>query len=213
MPSSVIQFFQPNRKATAIHFLPSIPEEDSYLVSQFSYRSLAERKENKKALLQMMGKEKDQNTKPLIVVIADLFRSNEEKKLLEQVLCGIKEIEASVLILATKVSCSHALLAIFLQIDINEKNLHQALAAGDIILLPNHCNPEITQACHAYGIVPIAASTQNSMSDYNPVEETGNCFTYQSNSTWSMFAAVVRALETFKLPYDWQRIQKNGMEQ
>ena len=213
MSVSAIQFFQSKPEAhLQISFHGHSPEEDTYLAKQFGPRSLNKRKENKKALLQDLSIDKAKMALPLIVIVASWFTSAKERELLESVMTGLKEVDGHILVLADKSICAHALLALFQQLEVSQKNLHQALAAGDMILLPEGCSENITTACHHYGIVPIASTSQPMMRNYDPAQETGNSFLYQQASPWSMFAAVIRALETFKLPYDWQRIQKNGME-
>ncbi len=47
---------------------------------------------------------------------------------------------------------------------------------------------------------------------YNAQQETGNAFLYDPPSMWNCFAAMVRALETYRFPFDWKTIQKHGLE-
>ncbi len=65
--------------------------------------------------------------------------------------------------------------------------------------------------CLAYGAVPISPE-QDLLADYNPVQESGNAFIANPHTPWNWFAALVRATETYKLPYDWRTIQKHCME-
>ena len=46
--------------------------------------------------------------------------------------------------------------------------------------------------------------------DYNPKKESGNAFLYEAGSSWSLFSAIVRAVETYKLPYDWYGIVRDS---
>ena len=39
----------------------------------------------------------------------------------------------------------------------------------------------------------------------------GNGFVYDNENVWGIFAGVVRALETFKFPYDWKHIVRVGL--
>ena len=85
-------------------------------------------------------------------------------------------------------------------------------AAADIALFfkdPTSV-PELQLALR-YGAVPIAPTTK-ALENYNPVQESGNAFLYDTEDKWSCFAALVRALETFNFPFDWRTIQRHCME-
>ncbi|MBI5151918.1 hypothetical protein HZA39_00110 [Candidatus Peregrinibacteria bacterium] len=62
------------------------------------------------------------------------------------------------------------------------------------------------------GIIPIAIEGIDAISNYNPNNETGNAFTYASKNIWEIFAAVVRGIETYKFPYDWKHIIRQGLK-
>lgn len=84
-------------------------------------------------------------------------------------------------------------------------------AASDISLFfAQEKGPELLH-CLAYGCVPVAPA-QSLLQDYNPVQEAGNAFLAEPHTPWTWFAALVRALETYKLPYDWRTIQRHSME-
>ena len=40
-------------------------------------------------------------------------------------------------------------------------------------------------------------------------QEDGNAFTYDQLTHWHCFAAAVRAIETYRFPYDFKTIQKH----
>ncbi len=92
-------------------------------------------------------------------------------------------------------------------------------AAADIALFLSDASdlPEV-KLCLAYGVVPIAPIPTDRttgavrLQDYDPVQETGNAFLYETPDSWRFFAALVRALETFKFPFDWRTIQRHCME-
>jgi glycogen synthase len=50
------------------------------------------------------------------------------------------------------------------------------------------------------------------LEDYNPVQESGNAFIFTVENHWKCFASLVRALETFRFPYDWRTIQRHAMD-
>ena len=67
------------------------------------------------------------------------------------------------------------------------------------------------QECLTCGIIPVSLPT-GLLDDYDPVQESGNAFLYESPNVWQCFASLVRAIETYKLPFDWRTIQRHGME-
>ncbi len=51
------------------------------------------------------------------------------------------------------------------------------------------------------------------LQNYDPVEEKGNAFLYKNFNPFTIFAALVRALENYKFPYDWEtNILRRGEE-
>lgn len=42
--------------------------------------------------------------------------------------------------------------------------------------------------------------------EFNPQTEKGRCFCFTGFDVWTIFAAVVRALENYRFPYDWNNI-------
>lgn len=67
------------------------------------------------------------------------------------------------------------------------------------------------QICFTSGIVPVSPRS-SALDDYDPVQESGHAFLFANPNAWQCFAALVRAIETYKLPFDWRTIQRNGME-
>lgn len=99
----------------------------------------------------------------------------------------------------------------------SEAASHAMIAAADIALfLANVERVAEVRMCLAYGVVPIAPECEN-LENYDPVQEHGTAFTYSPAPTpdvtaWAAFAALSRALETFKFPYDWKTIQRQCMD-
>ncbi len=62
----------------------------------------------------------------------------------------------------------------------------------------------------AAGVVPLVPSGLIGAENYDPNREKGNSFIYNGMSQWSMFSALVRAMETFKFPFDWKCVVRNG---
>jgi len=50
------------------------------------------------------------------------------------------------------------------------------------------------------GVVPIGHEKSPLLAEYHPNEETGNSFTFNETNPWAVFAAIVRACETYRFP-------------
>lgn len=89
--------------------------------------------------------------------------------------------------------------------------LHAMLLASDMALFAGQAKPELLQRCLAMQTVPVGIR-QSLLEDYQPNAETGNAFLCTSVTQWQLFAAIVRALETFRFPYDWRTIRTHCAE-
>lgn len=93
----------------------------------------------------------------------------------------------------------------------NDKDMvENVLTASDFALFCAPGNAEDLQACLAHGIVPVSPAS-STLVNYDPNQEAGNAFTYDQLTHWHCFAAAVRALETYRFPYDFKTIQKNAV--
>ncbi len=140
--------------------------------------------------------------------------------LLQDVLPGILSLQVEVLVLGkgspsygalfTKLSKEQA--HRFHIVPDKEDAIATMLAASDLALFlgTDHPTAEL-KACLASGVVPVAMP-HASLDDYNPVQETGNSFLYENPNKWNCFAALVRAVETHKFPFDWKTIQRHCLE-
>lgn len=90
-------------------------------------------------------------------------------------------------------------------------SMQQMLRAADIALFCSPQAEEMYRNIFLCGIVPVAPAGKG-IQNYNPNQESGCAFTYESSTAWHCFAAVVRAMETYKFPFDWKTIQRNGLE-
>ncbi len=58
-------------------------------------------------------------------------------------------------------------------------------------------------------IVPLSPKKMPRLQNYDPNREKGNAFTFEKMNPWLMFAAMVRACETYRFPFDWKCIVRN----
>jgi hypothetical protein len=87
----------------------------------------------------------------------------------------------------------------------NNPEIEKYLTAADMAVLFEEHILQIENIMKK-GVVIIANRKSPLLQNYHPNNETGNSFTFDSNNPWDIFMALVRALETFKFPYDWDNI-------
>lgn len=92
-----------------------------------------------------------------------------------------------------------------------EEAIAEMYAAADMALFTGEVPESELARCLASGAVPVSLP-HRTLDDYNPVQETGNAFLYDSADLWRCFAAIVRAVETYKFPFDWRTIQRHCQE-
>lgn len=91
------------------------------------------------------------------------------------------------------------------------EEIEKMLAACDMAMCLAEPDDSEIQECLRNGVVPVSLASPY-LADYNPVQESGNAFVFEQPVVWHAFGALVRALETFKFPYDWRTIQRHAME-
>ncbi len=141
-------------------------------------------------------------------------------KLFEQMIEGLQELPIELVVLGRGSEKYGKMLTQLAKTDKHrvaimsddEDSLRKMLAGSDIALFfaPVSKAAELDLVLR-YGVVPVAMPTGH-LENYNPVQEAGNSFLYESATMWQCYGALVRALETFKFPYDWRTIQRHAME-
>jgi len=146
------------------------------------------------------------SNKALIGIFLDQELSNKDDELIRDLIDALKWVDTEVVILAdTNLEALSSPKTIILPY--NRTNRKQLLEAADMAICFHFSDPE---EMILNGIVPVSGKRKE-VSDYNPNSETGNSFVYENENVWGIFAAVVRALETFKFPYDWKHIVRVGL--
>jgi len=96
--------------------------------------------------------------------------------------------------------------------------LAQRIYAGsDLFLMPSRYEPCGLGQMIAmrYGALPVVRATgglADTVHDWNPITGEGNGFSFDRYDGLDLFASVIRALETYKYPDTWRRLQRRGME-
>jgi len=204
-----------NKRKHQTHMTPST---DQKIAQRYTAKSLEKKGKNKVSLQEELGWPAEQK-RPVLCLpagMSDALGGN----LLAEVLPGLMKMDVQLLILG-KGSSSYGSLFTDLAkeyphkiaiIPNEEVAIRKMYAASDMALfLSNPSGMEQLPLALSYGVVPIAVRN-TVLEDYNPIQEAGNSFLYDEENVWLCFAAIVRAIETHKFPYDWRTIQRQCME-
>ena len=194
------------------------PAYDNKIARKYSVRTLEHKIENKLALQENLSWPSEK--KVPVICIPTGMTDKLGGALLQEVLPGLMSLGFELLILGKG---SEEYGKIFTQLtkqnghriaileDTDEKRRAMYAAADLALFLTDPSSLPELQLALRYGAVPIAPATK-ALENYNPVQESGNAFLYEKEDKWNCFAAIVRALETFKFPFDWRTIQRHCME-
>ncbi len=194
------------------------PAYDNKIARKYSARTIEHKMENKTALQEELGwiAEPKQPVVCFPTGITDALGG----ELMEKTLEGLLELPVGIVIrgrgskkygeLFTKLSKQYGHRIAIVADD--EAHLRTMLAGSDIAMFfSGKSEAEEIENALRYGAIPVALPHE-ALDNYNPVQESGNAFIYETANPWLCFGSLVRALETFKFPYDWRTIQRHAME-
>lgn len=92
---------------------------------------------------------------------------------------------------------------------ISEEDFESGLKKAHMVVMLEDNIDDVKKAWEN-GVIPITTDFHKSITDYNPNSESGNAFVFENKNHWEVFAAIVRACETYKFPYDWRFIIRSG---
>ncbi|MFH1457291.1 MAG: glycogen/starch synthase [Patescibacteria group bacterium] len=101
---------------------------------------------------------------------------------------------------------------------INSEDTTKIFAGSDMILMPSRFEPCGMPQMFAmrYGTIPIVhhvGGLIDTVSNYNPRNQTGNGFSFELYDPRSMVIAISRAIETYKRENEWKKLVKKVMTQ
>jgi starch synthase len=199
------------------------PATDPHIAAQFEAATLDRRRENKLAL-QQEAKLRQAPDIPLIGIISRLTDSK-GFDILAQAIDHILDLGAQLVLMGTGDQHYHDLLGRMVEqypgqvavfFTFNTPLTRRIYAGSDMFLMPSRSEPCGTNQLVAmhYGSVPIVRATgglADTVQDYDPATGQGTGFVFQAYDRWLLFAAIVRAIETYKHQDLWRQIQLRGM--
>jgi starch synthase len=199
------------------------PATDTHLATNYDATSLDQRQGNKLAL-QREAKLPEEPEIPLIGMISRLTDSK-GFDILGDAIDHILDLGVQFVLMGTGDQHYHDLFSRMVQrypqqaaiwMTFNTPLTRRIYAGCDMFLMPSRVEPCGTgqlEAMH-YGCVPIVRATgglADTVQDYDPPTGQGTGFVFQPYDRWALFAAIVRATETFRHRDLWRQIQVSGM--
>lgn len=189
---------------------------DSRIFSSYSADVLERKLQNKLAFQEELGWPPEEKRAMLSLPIG--MSDGHGRSLFTAVLPGILALPIELLICGKRVAkfgkaVSHLITQASHRIAIvpYENTAAQKMyAAADMVLFLAKPLPAELSLCLQCGTIPIAPAV-DTLENYNPNQERGCAFLYETPSPWQCFAALVRALETYRFPFDWRNIQRTAM--
>jgi starch synthase len=199
------------------------PATDPHIAVNFDATTLDQRLQNKLALQREAKLPEDVNV-PLIGIISRLTDSK-GFDILGEAVDHILDLGVQLVLMGTGDQHYHDLFGHMVQqyprqvsifLTFNAALAQRIYAGSDMFLMPSRFEPCGTGQMIAmhYGSVPIVRATgglADTVQDYDPRTGQGTGFVFKPYDRWALFAAIVRAVETFKHREVWRQIQLRGM--
>jgi len=199
------------------------PATDPYIAVSYDASTLDRRLENKLAL-QREAKLPEDTEVPLIGIISRLTDSK-GFDILSDVIDHILDLGVQFVLMGTGEQHYHDLFSRMVQqyprqaaifLTFNAPLAQRIYAGSDMFLMPSRFEPCGTGQLIAmhYGSVPVVRATgglADTVQDFDPQTDQGTGFAFKPYDRWALFAAIVRAIETFEHRDVWRQIQLRGM--
>jgi starch synthase len=199
------------------------PSTDPAIATRFSSADLEKKVENKLALQKEVGLPQD----PAIPVIGLISRLYDQKglDLIANIMWGLMRLKLQLVVLGAgdaryeemfRTNAKDNPQKLSATIGFKPVLAQHIYAGSDMFLMPSRFEPcGLGQLISLrYGTIPIVRATgglADTIDDWDPLSQKGNGFVFEAYDHWDLFAQVVRALETFRQPDLWRRLQANAM--
>jgi starch synthase len=204
------------------------PAADAFVAAPFIARNLAGKRKAKALLLEHAGLPHDKPSlaRPVIGLIARLT-DQKGMDLIAAAADDLMSLDAAWTILGNGEARYEDLwrsLAtrypdrVSVKIGFDERLAHHIESGADAFLMPSRFEPCGLNQMYSlrYGTVPIVRATgglEDTIEDYDPRTGAGTGFKFVEYTPVAMLEAVRRALEVYRNPAVWKRIQQQGMQQ
>ena len=203
------------------------PASDPYLPRPFDAQTLDGKRDSKHALLELFGLPTDAPAmaRPVIGLVS---RQVEQKglDLIEAIATELPRLDATFTVVGSGErrfeQMWRALAATFPDriaafIGYDERRAHLVEAGADLFLMPSRFEPCGLNQMYSmrYGTVPVVRAVGglvDTVRPYDPRNGQGTGFLFSDYSPAALLDALGRALEVYREPHAWRRLQLSGMK-
>jgi starch synthase len=199
------------------------PSTDATIATRYDSTDVEKKIDNKLALQKEVGLPQD----PAIPVIGLISRLYDQKglDLIANIMWGLMRLKLQLVVLGAgdaryeemfRTNAKDNPQKLSATIGFKPVLAQHIYAGSDMFLMPSRFEPcGLGQLISLrYGTIPIVRATgglADTINDWDPLSQKGNGFVFEAYDHWDLFAQVVRALETFRQPDLWRRLQANAM--
>ncbi len=199
------------------------PATDPHLAVRYDAASLERKAENKLQLQRQVGLPADVGA-PVVSIISRLY-DQKGLDLIANMMWGLMRLPIQLVVLGAgdgryeemfRAAARDNPQKVAASIGFKPVLAQQIYAGSDLFLMPSRFEPcGLGQLISLrYGTIPIVRATgglADTIQDWDPARQTGNGFVFEAYDHWDLYARVVRALETYRQPALWRRLQENAM--
>ncbi len=200
------------------------PATDSLIPARYSADDLKGKQVCKKALLEKLGAVAPLMDRPVIGIVSR-FATQKGFDLIEHVAEDLMRRDMYVAALGTGEpkyeELFHKLAGLYpdkflVRVAYDNTLAHQIEAGSDMFLMPSRYEPCGLNQIYSlkYGTVPVVRATgglDDTIQEFDGANGTG--FKFSEYSAEALLGALDRALEAYRKPTSWARLQRNGMSQ
>jgi len=199
------------------------PATDSQIAARYDVSSIDRKILNKTALQRELGLP-EHAALPVIGLISRLY-DQKGLDLIANLMWGLMRLPIQLVVLGAgdgryeemfRIAARDNPQKVAAAIGFNPSLAQHIYAGADLFLMPSRFEPcGLGQLISLrYGTIPIVRATgglADTIQDWDAVQQSGNGFVFEAYDHWDLYAAIVRALETYRQPGPWRRLQENAM--
>jgi starch synthase len=199
------------------------PQKDSFIKKRYGPEDL----QGKRACKAELQREYDLTVTEDIPLIGAISRLDEQKgfDLIAVLMEDLMKLGLQFVLLGTGKEKYHLLFEnlhrkhpkqVGIKIAFDNALAHKIEAGADMFLMPSRYEPCGLNQIYSlkYGTVPIVRATgglDDTIKDFNPMNEDGNGFKFKDYSAHSLLAAIQRALQVYRERTVWEKLMIRGM--
>jgi starch synthase len=202
------------------------PATDTSLAARYSPDNLAGKQECRAELLRELGLELVDAATPVIGIVSR-FAIQKGLDLVAQIAEPLAQREVVLIVLGSGEANYERFFrslqfrhpdSVAVRIGYNEALAHKIEAGADIFLMPSRYEPCGLNQIYSlkYGTVPVVRATgglDDTIEEWNPEQNSGTGFKFDSLNAGDFLSAIDRALASFENKESWKQLMLNGMKQ